>query len=158
MTPSPHAAHCRRHYYRSTRPSSTRISDTSFNTRSTKVHTQKASDTGSPPRVLLVRLSTHLVQSPPSLVISNSPHCALRALLTEHQRDAFYITDLGRIAAKFYIRMLTIEIFNEFFKPKMSEADVLHMVCKSVEVTFVYSLYISTASITVTSVRANSVA
>ena len=81
-----------------------------------------------------------------------------RMIIFDKQRDAFYITDLGRIAAKFYIRMLTIEIFNEFFKPKMSEADVLHMVCKSIEVTFVYFLYISTASITVTSVRANSVA
>lgn len=53
----------------------------------------------------------------------------------DKQRDAFAITDLGRIAAKYYIRMQTVEIFNEFFKPKMSEADVLHMVCKSTEVT-----------------------
>lgn len=52
----------------------------------------------------------------------------------DKQRDGFVITDLGRIAAKYYIRMQTIEIFNEFFKPKMSEADVLHMVCKSTEV------------------------
>ncbi|CEH19355.1 sec63-domain-containing protein [Ceraceosorus bombacis] len=35
------------------------------------------------------------------------------------------ITDLGRIAAKYYIPNGTIEIFNEKLKPRMTEADVL---------------------------------
>lgn len=45
------------------------------------------------------------------------------------------ITDLGRIAAKYYIRLSSIEIFNQRFKPKMSEADVLRMLSHSTEVS-----------------------
>lgn len=47
----------------------------------------------------------------------------------------FIITDLGRIAAKYYIRYKSIEIFNKVFKPKMTEADVLGMLCSSTEVS-----------------------
>lgn len=47
---------------------------------------------------------------------------------------AFIITDLGRIAAKYYIRHSSIEIFNKEFKPKMTEADVLAMLSMSTEV------------------------
>jgi len=46
----------------------------------------------------------------------------------------FTITDLGRIAAKYYIRYASIEKFNKEFRPKMSEADVLGMLCMSTEV------------------------
>ncbi|KAG5637451.1 hypothetical protein H0H81_004468 [Sphagnurus paluster] len=46
---------------------------------------------------------------------------------------AFTITDLGRVAAKYYIRYTSIEIFNRLFRPKMSEADVLGMLCMSTE-------------------------
>ena len=49
--------------------------------------------------------------------------------------NAFTITDLGRIAAKYYIRHTSIEIFNKEFKPLMSEADVLGMLCMSTEVS-----------------------
>jgi antiviral helicase SLH1 len=42
-------------------------------------------------------------------------------------------TELGTIAAKFFLRAQTIEIFNELFKPKMTEADVLATLCKSKE-------------------------
>ncbi|KAJ7068154.1 Sec63-domain-containing protein [Mycena amicta] len=42
-------------------------------------------------------------------------------------------TDLGRIASKYYIRHSSIEIFNEVFRPKMSEADVLAMLSMSTE-------------------------
>lgn len=45
------------------------------------------------------------------------------------------ITDLGRIAAKYYIRVSSIEIFNQRSKPKMSEADVLTMLSHSTEVS-----------------------
>jgi replicative superfamily II helicase len=48
---------------------------------------------------------------------------------------AFTITDLGRIAAKYYIRHSSIEIFNKEFKPKMTEADVLAMLSMSTEVS-----------------------
>ncbi|KAJ3723103.1 Sec63-domain-containing protein [Lentinula raphanica] len=49
------------------------------------------------------------------------------------QTGAFTITDLGRIAARFYIQYQSIEIFNKEFRPKMSEADVLGMLSKSTE-------------------------
>ena len=55
-------------------------------------------------------------------------------IIFDKDRDAFQITDLGRIAAKYYIRTQTIVIFNESLRPKMSEADVLHMLCRSTEV------------------------
>ena len=43
-------------------------------------------------------------------------------------------TDLGSIAAKYYIRIASIEVFNEKFRPRMSEADVLTMLSHSTEV------------------------
>lgn len=52
----------------------------------------------------------------------------------DRQHGNFQITDLGRIAAKYYIRHTSIEIFNEEFRPKMSEADVLAMLSMSTEV------------------------
>lgn len=45
------------------------------------------------------------------------------------------ITDLGRIAAKYYIRTPSIEIFNSEFRPRMSEADVLALLSMSTEVS-----------------------
>jgi replicative superfamily II helicase len=51
----------------------------------------------------------------------------------ENQHGRFHITDLGRIAAKYYIRYSSMEIFAKEFRPKMSEADVLAMLCKSTE-------------------------
>jgi antiviral helicase SLH1 len=44
--------------------------------------------------------------------------------------------DLGRIAAKYYIRRTSIELFNKEFRPKMTEADVLAMLSMSMEVSF----------------------
>ena len=44
------------------------------------------------------------------------------------------ITDLGRIAAKYYVRHSSIIIFGEQFRSKMTEADVLGMLCMSTEV------------------------
>ena len=52
---------------------------------------------------------------------------------TEHGQ--IQTADLGRIAAKYYIRHTSIEIFNKEFKPKMSEADVLAMLSMSTEVS-----------------------
>ncbi|KAH9940596.1 Sec63-domain-containing protein [Amylocystis lapponica] len=45
----------------------------------------------------------------------------------------FAITDLGRIAAKYYIRHASIEIFNKEFRERMTEADVLRMLSMSTE-------------------------
>jgi antiviral helicase SLH1 len=57
-----------------------------------------------------------------------------RMITYDAQDGQFQITDVGRIAAKYYIRYKSIEIFNESLVPKMSEADVLAMISKSVEV------------------------
>lgn len=43
-------------------------------------------------------------------------------------------TDLGRVAAKYYVRAASVEIYNREFRPKMSEADVLSMLSMSTEV------------------------
>ncbi|KAG0709510.1 Sec63-domain-containing protein [Suillus ampliporus] len=52
--------------------------------------------------------------------------------LTE-KTGAFSTTDLGRIAARYYIRYASIEVFNKEFKPKMTEADALSMLSMSTE-------------------------
>lgn len=57
-----------------------------------------------------------------------------RMIEFNRQTGAFSITDLGRIAARYYIQYHSIETFNEMFRPKMSEADVLAMLSKSDEV------------------------
>lgn len=46
----------------------------------------------------------------------------------------FTIKDVGRIAAKYYIRHQSIEVFMDQFRPQMTEADTLRMLSKSTEV------------------------
>lgn len=46
----------------------------------------------------------------------------------------FIIKDVGRIAAKYYIRHQSIEVFQTLFRAQMTEADILAMLCKSTEV------------------------
>lgn len=46
----------------------------------------------------------------------------------------FIIKDVGRIAAKYYIRHKSIEVFRTLFKAQMTEADTLDMLSKSTEV------------------------
>lgn len=58
-----------------------------------------------------------------------------RMIAFDREYGNFVITDLGRIAAKYYIRCNSIEIFNKELKPKMTEADVLAVLCMSTEVT-----------------------
>ncbi|KAH9973099.1 Sec63-domain-containing protein [Lactifluus volemus] len=56
-----------------------------------------------------------------------------RMINHDKDRDSFTITDLGRIAAKYYIHHRTIEIFNRELRTQMTEADVLSMVSLSTE-------------------------
>ncbi|CCM04831.1 uncharacterized protein FIBRA_07024 [Fibroporia radiculosa] len=56
-----------------------------------------------------------------------------RMIIFDDHSGAFTITDLGRIAAKYYIRYASIEIFQVKFQPRMSEADVLDMLSMSTE-------------------------
>ena len=55
-------------------------------------------------------------------------------IVYDSTQNTFSITDLGRIAARYYIRYESIEVFNKEFKPRMSEADVLGMLSLSTEV------------------------
>jgi antiviral helicase SLH1 len=48
--------------------------------------------------------------------------------------EAFIITERGQIAARYYIRHQSIEIFNKEMRPVMTEADVLRLISKSTEV------------------------
>lgn len=58
----------------------------------------------------------------------------IRMIAFDHTSETLIITELGRIAAKYYIRYASIEIFNQQFQPRMSEADVLAVLSKSTEV------------------------
>ena len=44
------------------------------------------------------------------------------------------VTDLGRIAADYYISVKSIELFNQKFRPAMSEADMFALLSQSTEV------------------------
>jgi antiviral helicase SLH1 len=61
----------------------------------------------------------------------------VEARMIDHAKDSgsFTITDLGRIAAKFYIHHRSIEIFNKVLRPHMIEEGVLSMVSLSTEVS-----------------------
>lgn len=50
---------------------------------------------------------------------------ACKMMEVEERTGKLTITDLGRIAARYYIPWRTIEIFNEKLRPNMTEADVL---------------------------------
>ena len=56
-----------------------------------------------------------------------------RMINFEQESGNFTITDLGRLAAKYYIRHASIEIFNEKFRPKMTKADALALISMSTE-------------------------
>jgi replicative superfamily II helicase len=53
----------------------------------------------------------------------------------DEERGSFTINDLGRLAAKYYIHHKSIGIFNRELRTRMTEADVLSMVCLSTEVS-----------------------
>lgn len=68
------------------------------------------------------------------LVTSAAKKLANCGMINFNERtEELVITDLGLIAAKYYIRHASIEIYNEMFKPKMSEGDLLVMLSKSTE-------------------------
>ncbi|WWD03969.1 hypothetical protein V865_002029 [Kwoniella europaea PYCC6329] len=47
--------------------------------------------------------------------------------------NTFAVSDLGRIAAKYYLRYQTIEVFHTKFNPRMSNADLFQMLCEATE-------------------------
>ncbi|KAF8974332.1 Sec63-domain-containing protein [Flammula alnicola] len=58
---------------------------------------------------------------------------ASKMIAYDPEHGHFQITELGRIAAKYYIRHTSIEIFNKELRPRMSEADVLAVLSMSTE-------------------------
>lgn len=70
------------------------------------------------------------------LVKSAAQKLAEAGMITYNESTgSLSITDLGSIAAKYYIRVASIEIFNKEFKPLMTEADVLGVLSMSTEVS-----------------------
>lgn len=59
-----------------------------------------------------------------------------RMVTFNESTGSLVITDLGRIAAKYYIRAQSMEIFNQKLQPRMSEADVLGLLSMSTEVRY----------------------
>ncbi|SNX81594.1 probable RNA helicase [Melanopsichium pennsylvanicum] len=59
----------------------------------------------------------------------------VEAQMVEHDlvTDRLKVTDLGRIAAKYYIGYRTIETFNERMRSNMSEADVLGLLAQAAD-------------------------
>lgn len=54
------------------------------------------------------------------------------------ENNSLQSTDLGQIAAKYYTRYTSIEIFNQKLKARMSEADVLAVLSMSTEVSYIH--------------------
>ena len=61
----------------------------------------------------------------------------VEARMVDYAKDSgsFTITDLGRIAAKYYIHHKSIEIFNGILGAHMTEEGVLSMISLSTEVS-----------------------
>jgi antiviral helicase SLH1 len=77
----------------------------------------------------------HLNRKRRDLVIAAARKLAnARMISFDEARDTFTITDLGRIAARYYIRHASIEVYNERFTPRMTEADILSLLSYSTEV------------------------
>ncbi|EIW72173.1 hypothetical protein TREMEDRAFT_70643 [Tremella mesenterica DSM 1558] len=56
-----------------------------------------------------------------------------RMIRFDEMAGALAITDLGRIAAKYYLKHSTVEVFNGLFKPEMKNADLFDMLCQATE-------------------------
>ncbi len=70
------------------------------------------------------------------LVESKAKMLTEARMITFNEREGtFKITDLGRIAAKYYIRTSSIMIYNKKLHAKMSEADILGVLSMSTEVS-----------------------
>ena len=61
---------------------------------------------------------------------------ATKMIIHDVRNGQLHVTDIGRIAAKYYIHYTSIEVFNQKLRSRMSEADVLDLVSQSSEVSF----------------------
>ncbi|KAI6047295.1 Sec63-domain-containing protein [Pisolithus marmoratus] len=86
-------------------------------------------------------LSPQTVTNSPALVekrqrdIKNAANQLAQLKMIDFDADAetFATKDIGQIAAKYYIRHQSIEVWKVSFKPRMSEADVLRVLSMSTE-------------------------
>ena len=69
-----------------------------------------------------------------------------RMITCHSDPERYIITDLGRIAAKYYISYQSIEIFNEHLKERMTEADILNVLSKSTEVSTILERIVNTST------------
>lgn len=69
------------------------------------------------------------------VLISGGVKMLVQTKMVEHDpvTDRLQVTDLGRIAAKYYIGYKTIETFNERMRSNMSEADVLGLLAQAAD-------------------------
>ncbi|PVF94776.1 putative RNA helicase [Serendipita vermifera] len=67
------------------------------------------------------------------ITIAGRKLAAVGMVQFDESKGTFAITDIGRIAAKYYIRYASIEVFKNEFKAKMTEADVLALLSMSTE-------------------------
>lgn len=51
----------------------------------------------------------------------------------DHSTGYLHATDLGRVASQYYIKYDTVEVFNEFLRQVMNEADILAIISQSSE-------------------------
>lgn len=56
-------------------------------------------------------------------------------------KETFVITDIGRIAAKYYVRHASIEVYQKEFRPNMTEADAMRLLSLSTEARVTGRLY-----------------
>lgn len=79
----------------------------------------------------------HLVSKRGELVAECARRLASAGMITFlKDTGELSITDLGRIAADYYISTKSIELFNQTFRAVMSEADMLAMLSESTEVRY----------------------
>ncbi|KAH7105461.1 Sec63-domain-containing protein [Auriculariales sp. MPI-PUGE-AT-0066] len=79
-----------------------------------------------------------LSQKRTHLITTAARHLVQARMITfDESTGRFEITDLGRIAARYYIRHTSVEIFNQQLRPVMTEADILAVVSMSTEVKIV---------------------
>lgn len=78
----------------------------------------------------------HLGQKRYELVLGKARQLsAAGMILLNEESGSLKSTELGRIAAKYYIRSASVEIYNRKFRHGMKDADVLTMLCMSAEVS-----------------------
>ena len=69
------------------------------------------------------------------IIMSAKTLSKAQMIIFDDKADTGYLTakDLGRTASSFYIRTLSVEVFNTMMRPRMTEADVLSMLSMSTE-------------------------